>query len=486
MNFNIRTRVGPSPTGDPHIGTAYIALFNYMFAQKYNGAFLIRVEDTDKTRYNKGSEFKILKFLKWLKLDWQEGPDIGGQYGPYRQSDRLHHYLKYTYYLLNKGFAYWCSCNKYKLTKLKLMQISKGHPTQYNKCCLKKSKHQVMMEILSSAEGGVIRLNVPRTGNTYFHDIIRGKIFINNLSIDDQILIKNDGFPTYHLANVVDDHLMKITHIIRGEEWLTSTAKHILLYNAMGFKIPYFCHLPLLRSLNKEKISKRKNNASLEYYKKIGILPQTIKNFLASISLSGCMKKEIFSLNECIRKFSLHNVSLGSPVFDVNKLIWLNGRYIREQLDEFNSAKYIIGMYCPLKYMCMIVPLVRDRIERHHDLFEYINFFFSAKKSLVYTNKCTIDKLNKKATNKIYLHLIENLKNIKKYTARNIKTSLNNFCDAYSLERQSFLMSVRFLVTGTEKATPLFLTMSILGKSESQNRIKAILSRFNVDSKSIN
>ena len=374
-NSNIKVRIAPSPTGEPHVGTLYIALFNYAFAKKNGGKFVLRIEDTDQNRSNKESEKNIINSLKWLGLSWDEGPDIGGPYGPYRQSERNSIYIKYISNLIQSNNAYWCTCSHKRLAKVRKHQLELKQSTKYDGYCRTQDKNEILKQIKNGIKA-VIRLKIPKTGNTIFHDILRGDISIANSEIDDQILLKSDGFPTYHLANVIDDHLMKISHILRGEEWISSTPKHILLYKFLGFNIPKFCHLPLLRNIDKSKVSKRKNSVSVAYYKQAGFLPDALLNFLGLMAFSLKNGQEIFSINDFIDEFSLKRISLGGPVFDIKKMLWLNGRYIREKRKNSEIVQYLQKQLFSNKYLSKIVPLIKERIEKSEDFIKYTDFFF--------------------------------------------------------------------------------------------------------------
>jgi len=475
MKKNIRTRVGPSPTGDPHVGTAYIALFNYAFVKKYNGQLIIRIEDTDQIRSSKMSELNILKYLKWLKLDWNEGPDKGGKFPPYRQSLRTNIYTYYAQNMVDNGFAYWCSCSQERLKSLRFQQKANGISPMYDKYCLNKNKKTVVQEILRSNSNGVIRLNIPKDQQTEFYDIIRGKITIKNITIDDQVLIKQDGFPTYHLANVIDDHLMNITHVIRGDEWINSTAKHIIIYNALGLDIPYFCHLPLLRMPDNSKISKRNNVSSLEYYKRNGILPESLNNFLGLFAFPLQSNKELFSIDEFIHNFSLQNISLGSPIFNLTKLMWLNGRYIREKVSEEYITKYIVNNFFSVTYLKKIIPLVRDRIEKYDDFFSYSEFFFRIDVKVKNYHSYLIETATTSETVSIYTNLIVELSSLDVFSSRNIESAFINVSEKHNIQKKYLLISIRLAVTAASQAPPLFLTMSILGKNICSHRIRKVL-----------
>ncbi|MGL5057672.1 MAG: glutamate--tRNA ligase, partial [Fusobacteriaceae bacterium] len=273
MEKKVRTRIAPSPTGDPHVGTAYIALFNIGFSAINNGEFILRIEDTDQNRYTAGSEQMIFDTLGWLGLNWAEGPDIGGASGPYRQSERFHLYGDYAKKLVEDGEAYYCFCTSERLDNLRERQKAMGKAPGYDGHCRSLSKEEVETR-LAAGEEHVIRLKMPYDGETIIKDRLRGEIVFENDKIDDQVLLKGDGFPTYHLANVVDDHLMEITHVIRAEEWIPSTPKHIQLYKAFKWEAPEFIHMPLLRNSDRTKISKRKNPVSLLWYKEEGYLKE--------------------------------------------------------------------------------------------------------------------------------------------------------------------------------------------------------------------
>ncbi|MEF2600465.1 MAG: glutamate--tRNA ligase, partial [Fusobacterium mortiferum] len=314
MEKKVRTRIAPSPTGDPHVGTAYIALFNLAFANSNNGEFILRIEDTDQNRYTEGSEQMIFDALHWLGLNYAEGPDVGGEYGPYRQSERFHLYGDYAKKLVEQGGAYYCFCTQDRLDKLRERQKAMGKAPGYDGHCRSLTPEEIQAK-LDAGEPYVIRLKMPYEGETIIHDRLRGDIVFENNKIDDQVLLKADGFPTYHLANVVDDHLMGITHVIRAEEWIASTPKHIQLYKAFGWEQPEFIHMPLLRNADRTKISKRKNPVSLIWYKEEGYLKEGIVNFLGLMGYSFGENKEIFSLQEFVDNFNIDKVSLGGPVF---------------------------------------------------------------------------------------------------------------------------------------------------------------------------
>src|SRR5579859_7873469 len=384
----IRVRIAPSPTGDPHVGTAYIGLINYIYSRQRGGQFVLRIEDTDRTRFVATSERMIFDALHWLGLNWDEGPDVGGHYGPYRQSERTEIYREHADMLIANGTAYRCFCTAEELEASRKEQMAAKLPPRYAGTCRNLSAGQIAAN-LHAEKSFVIRMKVPTEGSTTFTDQLRGEITFDHFNVDDQVLLKSDGFPTYHLANVVDDHLMRITDVIRAEEWISSTPKHVLLYQAFGWDVPRFWHMPLLRNLDKSKISKRKNPVSLIYYRESGFLPPAMLNFLGlmgggmaqpteqEIVSKGLNVKEgdIFSLAEMLERFDFKRISLGGPVFDLTKLKWMNGEYLRRLAPE--------GFFAALRetifsddYLRRIAPLVQTRIETLAQFGDMTDFFF--------------------------------------------------------------------------------------------------------------
>lgn len=314
MQGMVRTRIAPSPTGENlHIGNVYTALLNFAYAKKNNGKFIIRIEDTDRTRLVEGSEQRILQSLKWFGLFYDEGPDIGGPYAPYRQSDRKEIYRKYAEELIAQGHAYYCFCDSTRLEEMRKKQQAEKLPTIYDGFCKTTYTKEEAAEKVKT-EPHVIRLNVPEEGVTIVKDVIRGDVVFENKLIDDQVLLKSDGFPTYHLGVVVDDHLMGITHVIRAEEWISSAPKHVLLYQFFRWELPVFAHLPILRNADRSKLSKRKNPVWVSWYQKEGFLPEAMLNFLALMGWSHPEGKEIFSLEEFIQQFDIVDVKAVGPI----------------------------------------------------------------------------------------------------------------------------------------------------------------------------
>src|SRR5882724_7138330 len=372
----VRVRIAPSPTGDPHVGTAYIALFNYVFARQQGGKFVLRIEDTDQSRARTDSEQMIFDALHWVGLTWDEGPDVGGPFAPYRQSERGHYYREHTQILLDRGEAYRCFCTEDRLAKLRIQQQAEKRTLGYDRHCRELDPADGARR--AAGEPFVVRLKVPLAGPITFHDLLRGEVTRDAKEIDDQVLLKSDGMPTYHLANVVDDHLMKITHVCRAEEWISSTQKHVLLYRAFGSDAPVFVHMPLLRNADKDKtkISKRKQPVSVNYYRDIGILPEALLNFLGTMGWSFGGDREKFTLPEMIDVFSWDRVSLGGPVFNLEKLTWLNEKYLHELSIEA-LADRVIAWRLNKDYLMTVLPLVQKRIRKLDELIPATEFLFS-------------------------------------------------------------------------------------------------------------
>ncbi len=468
-NQDVRVRVAPSPTGDPHVGTAYIALFNYAFAKKYGGKFILRIEDTDQSRSNKESEEMIFAALKWLGINYDEGPDVGGEYGPYRQSERLNIYQEHAQKMVDDGEAYYCFCTSERLDELREKQKANKEATGYDRHCRELSDEEIKKH-LEQKTPYVIRQKFPLSGSTEFHDEMRGEISFENSTMQDQIILKTDGFPTYHLASVVDDHLMKITHVIRAEEWISSTPRHVHLYRALGFEQPKWIHMPLLRNKNKSKISKRKNPVSINYYKQAGYLPEAICNFLALMGFSIDDETEIFTLEEMIKHLELSKIKLGGPVFDMDKLNWLNGIYLRN-LPQEDLVKKIEQNVFNHEYLRQIVPLIQERIEKLEDFIAANAFFFVG--NLDYEGLPILPKnKEKKEFVKVLNGLAEKLDAINTWDLETVTESINSYRNEIEWKPKDLFMPLRFITTGKKDSPPLFDTIAVLGKERTRGRIR--------------
>jgi len=455
------------------VGTAYVALFNYAFARQQGGSFILRIEDTDRGRSTLESEAMILEALSWLGLEWEEGPDVGGPHGPYRQSERTEIYREHVDQLVNAGAAYPCFCTRERLETLRAEQKAAKQQFGYDRHCRALDPDDVRRRV-DAGEPHVIRLAMPTSGDSVANDLLRGEISIANAQVDDQVLLKSDGHPTYHLANVVDDHLMEITHVIRAEEWISSLPKHIRLYEAFGWTPPVFCHLPLLRNADKSKISKRKNPVSLDHYRQTGVLPGALLNYLALMGWTMPDERDQFSLAEFIAELSLDDISLGGPVFDLEKLRWLNGKYIRDlSLDEF--LERLRGGVLSDDYLLRILPLVQERVDTFADFVPYAEFFFVGDVTYDPTALPKMVAKNHTApqTAKAFRLLLENdLDPILEWNAETIEAAVRGFCDENDWSAKELFMPVRVALTGRTATPPLFETMEVLGKARCRSRLR--------------
>ena len=493
-NKRVRVRIAPSPTGDPHVGTAYIGLFNYAFAKHNQGDFLLRIEDTDRTRFSGNSEQQIFDSMKWLGLNYDEGPDVGGDKGPYRQSERFHIYKEYAEKLVEKGEAYYCFCTSERLQKLRDRQVAMKQAPGYDGHCRNLTAEEVKSK-LEAGEAYVIRLRMPYEGETIVKDELRGNIIFENSKIDDQVLLKSDGFPTYHLANIVDDYLMGITHVIRAEEWIASTPKHIQLYKAFGWEEPKWYHMPLLRNADKTKISKRKNPVSLNYYREEGYLREGLLNFLALMGWSLGGDKEIFTLDEMIENFSFDRISLGGPVFDLVKLGWVNNHHMRlKDIDELTklALPYYIakGYYkdenlSEVEYnkLKRIVEITREGAQTLKELPELSSIYFEDEFELPIIDE-TMNKKERKSIEKLKSSLEAEIGKksiglfVEKMSKQNediseeeAKTILTELQEELGEGPGAVIMPLRAVVTGKARGADLYTVISIIGKKRTLDRV---------------
>ncbi len=470
-----RVRIAPSPTGDPHVGTAYIALFNYVFARKHGGKFILRIEDTDQTRSSESSEKAILEALRWTGLDWDEGPDVGGDFGPYRQSERTELYREAADKLLESGGAYRCFCTAERLAELRAKQKAEKRDYGYDGHCRNHVSAEEAERRAAEGEPHVLRLEVPASGTVSFHDVLRGNIEFDVRQVDDQILLKSDGFPTYHLANVVDDHAMQITHVIRGEDWITSTPKHVLLYQALGFEPPVFIHLNLLRNTDKSKLSKRKNPVSINHYRDLGYLPETFLNYLGTRGFTLGDDVERFSLQEMIDGFSWSKVSVGEPVFDVVKLGSFNADDIRAMSIDDLQTQIMARVLSPERLHAMLVH-AHERIATLEDFIPYVGFFFGGKVDYAAVEpKLRIKKRSRADVVAILGELIDAIE--KDHRARafdkdGLEAFARDFCEQHGWKPREIFTLLRILSTGRTAAPPLFDTLEILGKDRVRMRLR--------------
>lgn len=465
----VRVRVAPSPTGDPHVGTAYIALFNYVFAHKHGGKFVLRIEDTDQTRARADSEQMIFDALHWVGLTWDEGPDVGGPYGPYRQSERASFYRDHAGILLDRGAAYRCFCTEERIARLRAEQeASKTSTKGYDRHCRAIDPRDAANRA-AAGEPHVIRLKMPDEPIT-FVDQFRGSITRD--PGDDQVLLKTDGMPTYHLAVVVDDHLMEITHVVRAEEWISSTQKHVWLYKMFEWQEPQWLHMPLLRNADKSKISKRKNPVSINYYRDTGILPHALLNFLGTMGWSFGNDREKFTLQEMIDVFSWERISLGGPVFDLAKLTHLNEQYIHELSDE-QLADALIGWRLNRESLSRLMPLVRERVRKLDEIIPLTEYFFAG--DLDYASvlaEMTVPGVAPADVAAALGDFVERFEAREGFTAAMLEEVGRAWCEALGWKTKHAFMLLRYAVTGRKASPPLFDTMAVLGKEITRRRIR--------------
>ena len=485
-----RVRIAPSPTGDPHVGTAYIGLLNYVFARQRGGTFILRIEDTDRTRFVPTSEQMIFDALRWVGLTWDEGPDVGGPHGPYRQSERTGIYREHAELLLANGWAYRAFETAEELEAERQAQMAAKQPPKYAGRSRTLTPAEIEAE-LASGKPYTIRLRVPQSADgqaasTTFRDELRGDITFDHANVDDQVLLKSDGFPTYHLANVVDDHLMGITDVIRAEEWISSTPKHVLLYRAFGWQAPRFWHMPLLRNTDKSKISKRKNPVSLNYYRDAGFLPQALLNFLGlmgggmaqpteqeivSKSLNT-KESDLFSLADMLEKFRFEKISLGGPVFDLTKLKWLNGEYLRRLSPE--------GFYQALRtnvlsdiYLRQIAGLIQNRVETLAQFGDMTGFLLSDNvlpaPEIFVPKRRTLEE-----TLAFTADLLTTLE-AAPWEATAIESAMKTLGEEKGWAVKENFMLLRAILTGSATSPPLTDSLLIFGKARSIDRVRRFL-----------
>lgn len=467
----VRTRVAPSPTGDPHVGTAYIALFNLAFARQHGGQFILRIEDTDQTRSTDESEKKILDSLRWLGLEWDEGPDVGGPHGPYRQSERKDNYAKYAMQLVDEGKAFLCYRTGEELDELRTARRAAGGHTALKQSDLALPDEEVAKRKAAGAPY-VVRMCVPEgEGVCVVDDMLRGTIELEWGMVDAQILLKSDGMPTYHLANVVDDHLMEITHVIRGEEWINSAPKHKLLYQYFGWDMPQLCHMPLLRNPDKSKLSKRKNPTSILYYQRMGFLPEAVLNYLARMGWSMPDESEKFSRQQMFDNFDIQRVSLGGPIFDQEKLSWLNGLWLREDLDPAQfAAKYQEWALNP-EYLMQIVPLIQQRVEKLSDVAPLASFFLSGMLDISEAD-FEHKSLEKDDIRRMLQYSVWLLDTESQWNKDRLFAQLKQLADAMGFKIRDFLYPLFIAVAGTNQTVSVMDSMAILGPDMTRARLR--------------
>ena len=472
----IKTRIAPSPTGDPHVGTAYQALYNYVFAKQNNGNFIVRIEDTDRARFNLESQKRILEMLDWLGISPDESPVVGGPNAPYIQTERAAMHQEHAQILLSNGWAYRAFDTAEELSAAREQAKLEGRMEQgYNRRDRNLSRTDSDARAISG-EPFVVRLKVPLDGKTIVNDLLRGEVEFENSGIDDKVLLKADGLPTYHLAAMVDDRLMGVTHVIRAEEWLSSTPIHVLIYKAFGWEEPKWIHTPLLRNPDKSKLSKRKSNTSVDSYREMGIFPEVLLNYLGMMAWSMPDAREVFSVSDMIEHFSWDRVSLGGPVFDLDKLTWLNGKYIREVL----SLEDLVARATPFlekagfevsrqTYVSSVINVLRERFNLLSELPEKAAYFF---KDIVLDEKAAA----KMHEGREHLRaLLPQLEAVNNWDQAELEPIFKGYAESAGAKLGAVMQPLRAAVTGRLESPGMYEVLMVLGKEKVLARVQDAL-----------
>ncbi len=487
----VRTRIAPSPTGFPHVGTAFQALFDWVYAKRYEGKFVMRIEDTDQKRFIAEAEEVLHQAFAWLGIVPDEGPDIGGKFGPYRQSERLDLYQKYAKQLVDQGDAYYCFCSPERLEEVREKQRQAGVPPKYDGHCRDLDQDQVQQR-LQAGQKAVIRLKVRLNETITVLDKLRGKVEFDSNLVDDQVLLKSDGYPTYHLAVVVDDHLMQITHIVRGEEWLPSAPKHVLLYQYLGWQMPELIHTPTLRNADKSKLSKRKGNTSVWWYREHGFIAVALLNFLALMVWKPSENQEIFSMHEMIDRFEWEQMNITGPIFDLKKLEWLNGKHLRqlsleqimqeiniwmewvivhgEDQDLVKKAKELKKWQQQNSQLFeKAVQLAQDRARTLPEFHELMELFFEEKQQ--YELEDLLQKQSSEVIVNTMADVVKRLEELGEVESEIWEKTVREIADNHQLSHKDLFMAMRSALTARKYTPPLYEIMLALGWQESLERI---------------
>lgn len=480
---DIRVRFAPSPTGDPHIGSMWTAFFNWLFARANGGTFILRIEDTDQQRLVLGSREKIFEALAWYGLTPDEGPEQGGDCGPYEQSQRLELYRRHAEQLVTQGKAYYCFCTPARIDELRAAQTQQKLPPRYDKHCATLSTGEVTQRV-TAGEAHTIRMNIPTSGTCEHDDIIRGHVSFRYDLLDDSVILKSDGFPTYHLANVIDDHEMRVSHVIRAEEWLPSVPKHIFLYDAFGWQRPIFAHLPLLLGADRAKLSKRHGATSALSFRDEGYLPQTMRNFMMLMGWHPKGEEEILSLDDMIKQFTLEGINPSGAVFDRTKLDWMNGVYIRTLSPEQLMAAILPFWKKPSDtvtdtWLHQAVALVRDRLVRLTDINEFLNFVFPSVWTAELPGFDRSILVPKKGTAEATQHHLEQTGLwLERYDgvwdAATLKEAMLTAIAAMGKKNGEILWPLRVALSLRTASPDVFDLLALLGKEESLRRIQGV------------
>ena len=490
MSGNFRVRFAPSPTGEPHVGNIRTAIFDWLLARRYGGEFIVRVEDTDQARAVEGAVEGILEALKWLRLEWDEGPDIGGKHAPYKQSERLGLYSKHSEQLVHSGFAYKCYCSPERLDAVRKARSKQQKATGYDRHCRnlgddERSRRESELE--ARGEKPVARFKMPMEGTTTIDDLVRGEVTFENRLVDDFVMLKSDGYPTYHLAHLIDDHEMKITHVLRGEEWLPSVPRHLQLYKALGWEPPKFAHLPIILAPDRSKLSKRHGATSLLEYREMGYLPHTMVNFLTLLGWSLDDKTELFSTEALIESFSIEHVSKSGAIFNTDKLEWMNGHYIRE-MSAHELADALLDFWrafqppeipaLPSRELTLkIAPMVQERLKTLRDAAPLVAFLF--KEEIEYETEELIQRrMDADSTRACLEAAHESLSPLDPFDAETIERLLRGMVSELDVKAGQLFGTLRVATTGQRVAPPLFESLEVLGRERTLDLISAARDRL--------
>lgn len=490
MKSPVRTRFAPSPTGLPHVGNIRTALFAWLFARHEGGTFIVRIEDTDRSRLVEGAVEGILEGLRWLGIDWDEGPEAGGDYGPYFQSERRERYRAAAEWLIAQGHAYYCFCSSERLDEMRAEQTRRKQAPGYDRRCRDLSAEAVEKRRQASEKPPVVRLKMPLEGKTGFHDIIWGDVEFENRLLDDFVLLKSDGYPTYHLASVIDDHAMEISHVIRGEEWISSTPRHLVLYDRMGYQPPRFAHLPMILGPDRSKLSKRHGAVAITDFRDQGYLAEAMVNFLALLGWALDDKAELFTRQELIENFSLERISKAAAGFSHDKLLWMNGIYIRGLEPEDFAARALpfleaalpesVPRPLPADRIRRVMPLVQERVKLLPEVLGMTHFFFVDR--IDYPTEDLIGKkMDAPKTVDALRVARERLADFDPFEAEPLEAMMRALAEELELKAGQLFSPLRTAVTGEKATPPLFDTMAILGRQVCLERIAQALAKLESD-----
>ncbi|MCB0263434.1 MAG: glutamate--tRNA ligase [Calditrichaeota bacterium] len=478
---SVRTRFAPSPTGYLHVGGLRTALFNYLLAKHHGGQYLLRIEDTDQNRKVEGAVENLISSLKWAGLQHDEGPDVGGDFGPYVQSQRTEIYRDHAMQLLKNGHAYYCFCTPDELEAMRERQMANGETARYDGTWRDRDVAEIRAK-LDDGTPHVIRLKMPNDGETVFTDLIRGEVRVQNELVDDQVLLKSDGFPTYHLANVVDDHLMGITHVIRGEEWLLSVPKHLQLYKAFGWDAPKMAHLPLLLNQDRTKLSKRQGDVAVEDYIAKGYLPEALINFVALLGWNPGTDEEFFSMTQLAELFSLDRVNKSGAVFDTDKLNWMNGNYIR-QMDEASLVAFLTPFLAnagadvsDAATTAKIITAVQKKIDRGDQIFEAARIFY--KDTLEISDPEALEILQQETAKPALAAVAAQIESLDVLDNDSFKAVMKSVQKESGIKGPGLWKPVRVALTGEASGPELAIVIEVFGKEKSLSYIRQTLDKI--------